>query len=208
VIDSGRTIRSVSCVSQALCVAVDNTGYATVLTEGATNAVTTKARIIKGLPSVSCASPTYCVAVGGAEAATFDGTTWSAPVQLETSPVEGPLDSISCPSVRFCVAEKESGEVIVGSGAQPAVTGVSPSSGPVTGGTTVTVKGRDFYDVSAVHVGAGEATIESQSETEITVLTPPGRKSVRVSVTTPAGTSAVTGKAARPAKFKYVKVPR
>jgi large repetitive protein len=76
-----------------------------------------------------------------------------------------------------------------------AVTGVSPSSGPDTGGGTVTVAGSGFTGAGAVDFGGvPAASFAVNSSTSITATAPAhGAGTVDVTVATPAGTSAVTG---------------
>jgi Collagen triple helix repeat (20 copies) len=55
-----------------------------------------------GLSDVSCFSSTRCTAVDGhGRALTYNGSTWSAPSQIDA---EGNLASLSCPSASFCAA--------------------------------------------------------------------------------------------------------
>lgn len=57
--------------------------------------------------------------------------------------------------------------------AVPAVTGVSPASGSLSGGTTVTVTGKNLRGVSSVVFGAGAPlTLTAVSDTEATVTSP------------------------------------
>lgn len=76
----------------------------------------------------------------------------------------------------------------------PVVTGLSASSGPMAGGATVTITGSGLANATAVDFGAADpATIESDTATQITVLTPSaGCSCVDVTVTTAAGTSATS----------------
>ena len=69
---------------------------------------------------------------------------------------------------------------------------VSPTSGPTTGGTAVTITGTDFTGATAVHFGTAPATSYTvNSSTSITATAPAGTAgTVDVTVTTPAGTSA------------------
>jgi hypothetical protein len=87
----------------------------------------------------------------------------------------------------------------------PAVTGVSPSSGFTTGDDSVTITGRGFTGATSVRFGAASAAMTVNSDTQITATSPPGSIGiVDVTVTTPAGTSAVS----RPAdQFRYVRKP-
>jgi subtilisin family serine protease len=73
----------------------------------------------------------------------------------------------------------------------PAVTGVSPSSGPQAGGTSVTITGSNLGGATAVDFGSKGAAIIDDSPTSITATAPPGSGTVDVTVTTPAGSSAV-----------------
>jgi hypothetical protein len=86
----------------------------------------------------------------------------------------------------------------------PGVTGVSPKIGPTAGGTTVSIAGVNFTEVSAVKFGSTPAASYTvNSPTSITAVSPPGANVVDVSVTTPVGESA-TGPADR---FQYQKPP-
>jgi hypothetical protein len=75
----------------------------------------------------------------------------------------------------------------------PGVSGVSPSSGSVGGGQTVTIAGNNLSGATAVMFGTTAAAIVSTSNTSVTVTTPAeSAGTVNVTVTTPGGTSAVT----------------
>jgi uncharacterized protein YhjY with autotransporter beta-barrel domain len=88
--------------------------------------------------------------------------------------------------------------------AAPAVTSISPTAGPSTGGTTVTITGTRFTGATAVTFGATAATgITVNSATQITATAPAGTGTVDVRVTTVGGTSA-TGAADQ---FTYVAAP-
>lgn len=76
--------------------------------------------------------------------------------------------------------------------APPAITGISPSSGPTGGGTAVTIQGSGFTGATAVLFGGASATgISVQGDTVIVATSPVGTGTVNVSVTTPSGTSAI-----------------
>ena len=75
----------------------------------------------------------------------------------------------------------------------PTVTGVSPASGPSTGGTSVTISGTGFSGASTVNFGAGDPspTYTVTSATTITATSPAGAiGTIDVTVTTAGGTSA------------------
>lgn len=74
----------------------------------------------------------------------------------------------------------------------PQVTAVTPSAGPLAGGTKVTITGTGFTGATAVHFGTKSAKFTVGSATSITATAPAGTGTVNVTVTTPAGTSAVS----------------
>ncbi|WP_297417468.1 chitobiase/beta-hexosaminidase C-terminal domain-containing protein [Clostridium sp.] len=77
----------------------------------------------------------------------------------------------------------------------PTVTGISPSSGPTTGGTTVTITGTGFTGATAVKFGSTDAAYTVNSDTQITATAPAGSPGVAdITVVTSGGTSA-TGSA-------------
>ena len=93
--------------------------------------------------------------------------------------------------------------VLAGTGQQPppVVNGISPSQGPLSGGTVVTITGTSFNGATAVHFGSSPATGFSVENTTITATAPAeAAGTVDVTVTTQSGTS-VTGAADR---FTYV----
>ncbi|HZE16928.1 MAG TPA: IPT/TIG domain-containing protein, partial [Mycobacterium sp.] len=78
--------------------------------------------------------------------------------------------------------------------AQPTVTGISPSSGATSGGTTVTIAGTGFTNATAVKFGSADASsFTLDSATKITAVAPShGAATVDVTVTGPGGTSATS----------------
>jgi FG-GAP repeat/IPT/TIG domain len=102
-------------------------------------------------------------------------------------------------------------------GRGPAVTSVSDASGscaespcaaegPQAGGTTVEIAGQHFENVKSVHFGAVAATnVEVESPTLIKAVSPPGRGTVDVTVTTSLGNDEVTSAINPPAdQFTYL----
>ena len=73
----------------------------------------------------------------------------------------------------------------------PAVTAVSPASGPAAGGTAVTVTGTSLTGGS-VAFGTAAATGASCTATSCTATSPAGSGTVNVTVTTSAGASAIS----------------
>jgi prepilin-type processing-associated H-X9-DG protein len=89
--------------------------------------------------------------------------------------------------------------------ARPTVTGVSPSAGPVAGGSSVTITGTNFVAGATVSFGSAAATgVTVVSATSIACTAPAGTVTVDVRVTTPGGKSAVN----QPAdQFTYLPAP-
>ncbi len=89
-------------------------------------------------------------------------------------------------------AEAEVTELEFSQGATTTVTGVSPGSGPVSGGTSVTITGSGFTGATAVNFGATAASsFTVNSDTSITATAPAATAvgPVDVTITTPSGTS-------------------
>ncbi|HEV3263899.1 MAG TPA: IPT/TIG domain-containing protein [Acidimicrobiales bacterium] len=78
--------------------------------------------------------------------------------------------------------------------AAPTVTAISPTAGPVAGGTAITITGTGFIGATAADIGGSNACTSAftvVSATSITCDTPAGSAgTVDVTVTTPQGTSA------------------
>ncbi|MBV9022698.1 MAG: IPT/TIG domain-containing protein [Streptomycetaceae bacterium] len=75
----------------------------------------------------------------------------------------------------------------------PVVSGISPSRGPLSGGTTVTLTGSNLTGATAVTFGSTPATsFTVVSATQITAVSPPSTAAgpATITVTTPGGTSA------------------
>jgi hypothetical protein len=87
----------------------------------------------------------------------------------------------------------------------PAVTAVSPSSGPTAGGTQVTITGSNFNGATQVAFGSTAATgVSVVSATQITATSPAGTAGAQdVTVTSPYGTSATSSADL----FTYVAAP-
>jgi hypothetical protein len=86
----------------------------------------------------------------------------------------------------------------------PTVSGLSPSTGPASGGTPVTITGTGFTGATMVRFGAAAGTsLTIISPTKITVISPSGTGTVNVTVTTPGGTSI----ASTASQFTYIAAP-
>ncbi len=104
----GEPLSSVACTSVRFCVAVDQYGRF-VRYDG--SKWSPPASIDDGIPliAVSCASSAFCATVAGGpgpdgEAFLYGGATkgWSPPVEI--TPGSPSLQSVSCPSLNFCMA--------------------------------------------------------------------------------------------------------
>ena len=142
------------------------------------------------------ASPTVGVTFGGATATGIthvDDTTL-----IVTTPAGAGLASITV-SGNANTAALASNTLVgaftyPGGISAPAITGVSPSSGSVSGGTSVTITGTDFNGATAVTFGGVPATFSLSGGTQISATTPAGVVGpVDVEVTTGAGTGTSAG---------------
>jgi len=159
-------------------------------------------------PTVTGISPASGTAVGGA-IVTITGTGFSGNVSVQFGTVSAPAMTVVSGTQITATSPPGAGTVDVtvsntaGTSATsaadrfeyvPAITGISPASGPVTGGTTVTIAGAGFTGATSVNFGAATAAMTVDSGFQITATSPPGAAvgSVGISVTTPTGTSAAT----------------
>jgi len=86
----------------------------------------------------------------------------------------------------------------------PIVTAISPSSGPTSGGTGVTITGMDFTGATSVHFGTIAATsVTVVDASHITATSPAGTGAVDVTVIAPGGTSGTSAAD----QFTYVVAP-
>jgi PKD repeat protein len=87
--------------------------------------------------------------------------------------------------------------------ALPTITGISPASGPASGGTVVNITGTNFAGTTSVTIGGTAATnVSVISTSSITAITPAHTAgTVNVVITTPNGTATGTG------AYTYAAVP-
>jgi hypothetical protein len=72
---------------------------------------------------------------------------------------------------------------------RPTVTSITPTNGPASGGTIVTINGSGFTGVTSVNFGSDQASYVFNGDTLITGTAPAGSGVTDVTVTTPGGTS-------------------
>ncbi len=82
----------------------------------------------------------------------------------------------------------------------PTITTLNPTSGPTSGGNTVTITGTNLASATQVLFGTNPATILTNTPTQITATAPPGTGTTNVTVTTPNGTS-------NPLPYTYTTTP-
>ncbi len=71
----------------------------------------------------------------------------------------------------------------------PGLTSISPSTGPVIGGNSVTVTGTNLGGATAVDFGQTPGIITADSSSSVTATAPSGTGTVDITVTTPGGTT-------------------
>jgi hypothetical protein len=148
--------------------------------------------------------PNTTVTFGGAQVSLVDvKTTTEITVYTPPSPLPGgPVGTV--PGMVPVVVSDSSGSATAAQEftyvVAPDISGISPTSGPDTGGETVYIMGSGLEGASSVLFGTTSATIVSvnPSGTEVVVTEPPGQGEVPVSVTTPGGT------ALSPEDFTYI----
>lgn len=88
--------------------------------------------------------------------------------------------------------------------AAPTITSISPTSGPASGGTVVTILGNGFDNVTSVLFGATVATgISVQGSGVVVATSPPGSGVANIGVVTQSGTSPVS----LASQFAYAAAP-
>jgi hypothetical protein len=206
--------QAITCDGAASCLMVGEVGE--TIYSAVVNPTTGKPQarsLIKAMSSVTgatCATATTCFAVGYG---IFDSKLFARVSDIEngvpaaaTTLAGQSLAAIACPTATTCWAtgENPKGTGIVDSvpvPSVPTVTKVTPSTGPTTGGTPITITGTDFVTGATVVVGQGSGTVTGvipatsvvvMSPTEITAVTGGGAKAGTWSlfVHTTGGTSA------------------
>jgi hypothetical protein len=163
-----------------------------------------------GIPSVTGISPTGGPAAGGTSV-TITGTNFTGATAVDfgataatsftvvndttvtaTSPAgTGTVDVTVTTPAGTSVASPA--DHFTYTAAAPTVTSISPTSGPSSGGTLVTITGTGFTGATGVTFGTVAATnVIVASPTTITAMSPAGTGVVNVTVTTPGGTSPIT----------------
>ncbi len=206
----GVSFNAVSCVSQSFCDAVGsgttNLGETyqafAIVYDGSSWSTQQLPTQAYDLTNVSCTSEINCEATGTNNSKSplsiaWDGTSWTAQ-NIPSSILH--INATTCVSPTTCEAlgDTSSQVVILTLAPYPVITSITPSSAPVTGGETVTVAGNGFIPGATVSFGSNVLTssaITVNSSTQISVIVPPVSTPgyIKVTVTTPAGTSQGAG---------------
>jgi hypothetical protein len=193
-----------------------------VFSPGGSSTLSTSSRytyVAASAPAVSSLSPTSGSTAGGTSV-TITGTDFTGATAVTFGDVAAasftvvsgtsitavsPSQAAGTVDVRVSTTAGESAAVsgdhfTYTAASAPAISSLSPSSGPATGGTDVTITGSNFTGATAVTIGGTAASFDVNSDTRITATTPPGTAgSANVTVTTPSGTSSA-------ATFTYTSV--
>ena len=73
----------------------------------------------------------------------------------------------------------------------PSVSALNPTSGPTAGGNSVVISGTNLVGAADI-LGSARAAVTGNTNTQITAIAPAGSGTVDVTVTTAAGTSAIS----------------
>ena len=164
-----------------------------------------------GTPTITSVSPSSGPVTGGTQI-TINGTNFatSGTIRVGGTQATG-ITRVSSTQLRATTPAGSAGardvQVINGNGSSaalpgaftytatpttPTLTSVSPTSGPTTGGTTITLTGSNFVSGATVRVAGVAATnVVFSSATQITARTPAGTAGARdVQITNPNGQSA------------------
>ena len=199
----------------------------TVTTPGGISATSANDKFtFTALPTVTAVSPTTGTATGG-QTVTVTGTNLAGATAVDfgagnagtTIVVNGAGTSLTVVSPAVAAglvdvtvttpggpsATSASDHYTFVSTGAPTVTALSPTGGPVAGGTSVTVTGTNFTGATLVNFGTTGATnLDVVSDTSITATSPAGSAgAVDVTVTAPGGISAVSAAD----KFTYGTLP-
>jgi hypothetical protein len=129
------------------------------------------------------------VTFGGVPASSFSMLTTTSILAVSPPGVAGTVDiQVAAPAGTTAPVAADHFTYVV-----PAVTKVSPASGPSAGGTSVTITGVQLRGATAVTFGGvASSSVTVVSATSITAVAPPGAGTVDVRVTTSAGQTAAS----------------
>jgi hypothetical protein len=134
----------------------------------------------------------------GATSVTFGGTAGTALIVVSSTSITVTSPAHAAGTVDVLVTtplgvspNTVADNFLYGSG--PVITGLNPTTGPIAGGTVVTITGTGFTGATTVTFDTTTVTPTVNSDTSITVTSPAhAAGQINVTVTTPIGTSANT----------------
>jgi hypothetical protein len=178
-----------------------------VTTQGGTSPITPADQftyIEPGTPTVSKVEPNVGPG-GGGTSVTITGTGFTGATAVKFGANSATSFTVNSPTSITAVSPAGTGTVdvtVTASGGTsptsaadqftygPTVTKIEPNRGSPGGGTTVTITGAGFTGATAVMFGATSAkSFTVNSATSITAVSPKGKGTVDITVTTPTGTS-------------------
>jgi hypothetical protein len=161
------------------------------------------------------AGPLLFVAGQGVSAATDYAYGVAGDSVIDTTTVSqtpARVTAVAC-TVSGCSSPRSGGRLWLYAPGDPAVSSVSPASGPASGGTRVTVRGFNlgcaldvrFARAPATKLRQGEAALDCGSNVSVRAVSPPGSAGARVPVTVQTVESYFTGggRASGTAQFAY-----
>jgi hypothetical protein len=181
-------------------------GRATVKRVTIAAALVVAVGLVSGIAPAGAAAMSRAATGAVASAAHSAAATGSAAAGPQSAAVEGPKGAAGARAqftARRLAALRAADAPAAASAARPAVTSVSPTGGPLGGGTTITVHGTSFGGVQSVTIGGRKArSFHVESATVLTAVTPahPAGGALVV-VTTGAGASTGT------VRFRYLNPP-
>jgi len=132
----------------------------------------------------------------GASGATFGGTPATSVSVINATAVSAITPAHAAGSVNVLVTTPNgtaTGTNVYKYVSPPTITGISPTLGPLDGGTAVTITGTNLADATVLF-GSNPATVTTPGTTSIVVTSPAGSAAgaVTVTVTTPGGSATTT----------------
>ncbi len=181
--DTSRTtagLAGVACGSPGFCKAVGFDG--TIRSWNGTSWSADTSGTAQLLLGVACASPSLCKAVGeGGTILSWNGRSWSP----DTSGLTGTLRGVACLAPSFCKAVGFDGTIVslLAPSGGASISDISPTSGPVAGGTFVTIGGYGFKPGARVFFDGVEAPFVYVPNTRTLAVRTPAHAAGPVTVT-------------------------
>jgi len=199
------TVNSVTEIVATTAAGSAGSGTVAVTTPGGTATSAANTWTYVAPPTISGISPTSGGIAGGT-IATITGTNFSSTTSVTVGGAAASFSVLSDTSIRITTPSRPAGAATVvvttvgGTAsstftylAPPALSTITPASGPTTGGTSVTISGSGMSGATGVTFGGEPGTVAATSDTSVTVTAPAGSAgTVTVALTTPGGTSSLT----------------